>query len=171
MLTSIFNLVSKRLSTRLISTLETFLDGMQALWTGGGLIPFLAITAAYWAINGLGIAFLATYGFDLAVGPWAGMTVLSILVVGIMVPSGPAMAGNYELFTLKALALFEVAEVVSSAGAAFVACMHLVQFAVQVAPGLVVAWTGGGAGNRGFLSLMRASQAAAGTDEDAETTG
>lgn len=130
----------------LVGMLEAFLDGIQSLRQGRSLLAFLAVTLAYWAVNGLSIAFLAWWGFGLPIGPWEGMTVLAILVVGIMIPAGPGLAGNYELFVLKALALFAPASQVASAGAAFVASMHVLQFLVQVLPGAALVWGRGGMG-------------------------
>ena len=70
-----------------------------------------------------------------------------------MIPAGPGLAGNYELFTLKALALFVAPEAVASAGAAMVASMHVIQFVVQVVPGVMLA----GLGASGMFSLRHAA--------------
>jgi uncharacterized protein (TIRG00374 family) len=143
------------LSRVLLGMLGAFLDGVQSLREGRSLVQFLLVTLAYWGVNGLSIGFLASEGFGLPVGPWEGMTVLAILVVGIMIPAGPGLAGNYELFTLKALGLFASASEVSAAGAAFVGSMHAVQFLVQVLPGLLLVW-----GRGGLLGLRREAEAA-----------
>jgi uncharacterized protein (TIRG00374 family) len=154
--------VSPKAAGVLMNTLATFLDGVRALREGHSLLRFLAVTVAYWTVNGLSIAFLASYGFGLDVGPWAGMTVLAILVVGIMVPAGPGFAGNYEYFGLAAMGLFVSADAMAAAGAAFIATMHACQFVVQVMPGLWVHWAQGAAGRVGFFELAgRAERAAA----------
>lgn len=137
-------LASPKLADKLVGLLEQFLQGVESLREGRALVSFLGLTVAYWVINGLSIAVMAQVGFGLALGPWEGMTVLAVLVVGIMIPAGPGLAGNYELFALEALGLFLPAGEVAVAGAAFVALMHLVQFTVQVIPGLVLVWASGG---------------------------
>lgn len=145
---------------RVTGLLASFLDGIDGLRRGSALVPFLVTTVAYWVLNGLTIGFLASYGFGLALSPWEALTVLSVLVVGIMIPAGPGMAGNYELFTLEALGLFCAREDVLVAGAAFVATMHAIQFVVQVVPGMLLA--GGGAAG---LVRMRHSAIAAAENE------
>ncbi|MBH24906.1 MAG: hypothetical protein CMH57_10720 [Myxococcales bacterium] len=147
--------VSVSLTEKVVVLLGTFLDGVEGLREGGALAPFLVVTVAYWTVNGLSIAFLATAGFGLELGPWEGMTVLAVLVVGLMIPTGPGLAGNYELFAMQGLGLFVAEAQVVVAGAALVASMHVVQFVVQVAPGLVMLW----GRDRGLLSLVEASGA------------
>ncbi len=128
--------ISKGLAKRVVGLLGSFLEGVEGLRQGKALGAFVGMTLAYWGLNGLSIAFLASWGFALGLSPWEGMTVLAILVVGIMIPTGPALAGNYELFTLEALGLFVAPSQVQTAGAAFVAAMHLAQFFVQVLPAI-----------------------------------
>jgi len=137
---AIFARFSAGLASRVVGLLEAFLDGVQSLRHGRSLAAFLVLTLSYWVVNGLSIAFLASYGFGLDLGAWAGMTVLAILVVGIMIPTGPAMAGNYELFALEALALFIAPAQVKVEGVAFVASLHAVQFFVQTLPGVLLVW-------------------------------
>lgn len=147
---------------KITGLLGSFLDGVDGLRKGRALAAFLGATAVYWIVNGLTIGFLTNYGFGLALTPWESLTVLSILVVGIMIPAGPGMAGNYELFTLEALALFCAREDVLVAGAACVATMHAIQFVVQVAPGMILA--GGGA--TGLFALRRSAIVAAEQDPE-----
>ncbi len=151
----IFSKIHVRLRDVLLGLLEAFLDGIESLREGRALGSFLAVTVVYWGLNGVSIAFLASYGFDLGLGPWQGLTVLAILVVGLMIPAGPGLAGNYELFALEALALFVPQGQVAVAGAAMVGAMHLVQFVVQVIPGFVCLWSR--PGESSLLSLQRQS--------------
>jgi hypothetical protein len=148
--------VSVGLALKVEGLLGDFLDGVQGLRQGRSLLGFLAMTLGYWGLNGASIAFLAKVGFELPLGVWDGMTVLAILVVGIMIPAGPALAGNYEWFTLQALGLFASPAQVGAQGAACVAAMHALQFLVQVLPGVVLAW-----GRGGVLGLRREAQGAA----------
>ena len=153
----LLGLISAALAGKIVGLLRSFLDGVEGLREGRALASFLGLTLAYWGINGLSIAFLGWFGFGLALGPWAGMTVLAILVVGIMIPTGPGLAGNYELFALEALGLFLPAEEVRVAGAAFVASMHAVQFVVQALPGLILlGWR-----RDSLLAMRREAQRAA----------
>ena len=83
---------------------------------------------------------LARWGFGLDVGLWDMVTVMALLVIGIMIPAGPAMAGNFEYFMTRALGLFVVLEVFGVEVTAFAACVHILQFLVIVIPGFVVMW-------------------------------
>ncbi|MEO1268282.1 MAG: lysylphosphatidylglycerol synthase transmembrane domain-containing protein, partial [Myxococcota bacterium] len=58
--------ISASLTTRVVGLLSTFLDGIQSLRDGGALGPFVAVTVAYWTLNGVSIALLARVGFGLS---------------------------------------------------------------------------------------------------------
>jgi len=162
--------VSPSIAGKLVGMLGTFIDGIGAMRGARDLLPFLGLTLAYWTVNGLSIAFFGAWAFGLGLTPWAGMTLLAILVVGIMIPAGPGLAGNYEFFALQALALFEPAGTVAAVGGAFVAAMHIGQFVTQVAPGLVLVWWPRRDGSRlGLWALSRAARTAA--EEQAEQRG
>lgn len=159
--------LSPSLAAKVVGLLGTFLDGIGGLRAGGALGRFVLVTALYWTLNGVSIALLAQWGFGLALTPWGGMTVLAVLVVGLMIPGGPGLTGNYELFALRGLGLFVPAEALAVQGVALVAALHIVQFIVQVAPGLVALW----GSPVGLLGLSREAQAhAAGLDDPDEGT-
>lgn len=117
--------------------LEQFATGFRAITRGGDLAPFLVGTAVYWTANVLSMWLLLRIGFGLQIGPWEMVTVMAVLVVGIMVPAGPAMAGNFEYFLVQGLGLYVDLEDGSVAGRAgvFAAVLHLLQIAVIVVPG------------------------------------
>ncbi|MEZ4459770.1 MAG: lysylphosphatidylglycerol synthase transmembrane domain-containing protein [bacterium] len=129
-----------KVSAKLEELLLTFIDGLKALTRANALARFLAFSLVYWAFNGLSMWVLARYGFGLQVGPWESMTMLSVLVVGIMIPAGPGMAGNFEFFLLQGLGMFvslASAEVQGAVGA-FAAALHLLQFVVILTPAFLV---------------------------------
>jgi len=82
---------------------------------------------------------LAT-GFGLDLGLWQVLTMLSVLVVGLMVPGGPGMAGNFQYFLLIGASLFLATESPSIGGrvGAFAGLLHILQFVVISIPGFVV---------------------------------
>ena len=75
------------------------------------------------------------FGFD-ALTPLMLAVILTIQVVGVMVPAGPGMVGTFQFFTQAGLSLFS-AEGFSAHGAAFANTVWLLQFAVQVALGTI----------------------------------
>jgi uncharacterized protein (TIRG00374 family) len=136
------SLVSQPLAEKLAAMLDAFIVGLSSLRSGGNLAAFLAWTVVYWTTNVGSMWLLATMGFGLEVGPWEMATVMSVLVVGIMIPAGPAMAGNFEYFVVMGLALF-VGLAAADSGArvgAFAATLHVLQFLVIVLPGFLVMW-------------------------------
>lgn len=134
--------VSTRLADTAADMLDAFIEGLSGLRAGGHLWSFLGWTALYWGTNVISMWVLATWGFGLEVGAWQMATVMSVLVVGIMIPAGPAMAGNFEYFVAAGLALFvaiEQPDVAVRVGA-FAATLHVLQFVVIVVPGFGVMW-------------------------------
>lgn len=132
--------LSKKWGQRVAKLLEQFATGFKAMSRGNDLLPFLGLTAVYWAANVVSMWALLRIGFDIEIGLWEMVTVMAVLVVGIMVPAGPAMAGNFEFFLLHGMGLYvpvDLEEVGAQAGL-FVALVHLLQIAVIVAPGVWV---------------------------------
>lgn len=136
----LFGLVSEGLAEKLAGLLEAFIDGFKALVEAKTIGRFLVLTILYWGSNAVSMWLLARWGFGLDVGLWDMVTVMALLVIGIMIPAGPAMAGNFEYFMTRALGLFVVLEVFGVEVTAFAACVHILQFLVIVIPGFVVMW-------------------------------
>lgn len=150
------NLVSSKLTDKILGILEAFVDGFAALAQGRSTAKFLGVTALYWTMNVVSMWVLARFGFGLDLSVADAATVLAILVVGIMIPAGPAMAGNFEYFGIKALGLFVATSGVAGVEvAAFVALIHIVQVFVIALPGFFVMW-----GDRGARNLIELSAAA-----------
>lgn len=121
--------------------LSDFIDGFTALADGGRIGGFLSVTVVYWFVNVVSMWVLARYGFGFDIGLWDTTTVIAILVIGIMIPAGPALTGNFELFLTKGLALFVALDQVGGRVAVFAALVHVLQFIVIVLPGFWVMWT------------------------------
>ena len=133
--------VSPRLADWAVELLDDFIDGFRVLSHGGYLGRFLLMTALYWGVNVLSMWVLARFGFGFDVSPWDITTVIAILVIGIMIPAGPALAGNFEYFMKEGLELFLSVEAVGGKMAVFGALVHILQFVVIVIPGIWVMWT------------------------------
>jgi uncharacterized protein (TIRG00374 family) len=133
--------ISPTLTERAIDILDDFIDGFGVLSQTGTLGRFVGVTLIYWMVNILSLWLLARFGFgfDLALSDAA--TVIAILVVGIMIPAGPGLTGNFEFFLKKGLELFVSIEAVGGKAALFVPLVHVLQFLVIVMPGFWVMWT------------------------------
>lgn len=127
----------ERITDRLAGLLDAFIEGFRALGRADYLGRFLAFSVLYWALNVASMWFLATYGFGFELTPWQMTAVLSLLVVGIMIPAGPGMAGNFEYFVVQGLALFVLMTPENSGRVGvFAALLHVLQFVIIVLPGL-----------------------------------
>ncbi len=137
------NPISKKLTEKATALLDDFIDGFQGLVEADDLGRYMALTALYWTTNIVSLWLLARFGFELDIGMWEMATVLPILVIGIMIPAGPALAGNFEFFMAKGMALFLAVEIgdVGARVAVFAAMVHVLQFVVIVIPGFFVMWT------------------------------
>ena len=135
--------ISAKLTERVLGMLEAFIDGFAALAAGRSMLRFLMTTAVYWIANIVSMWLLLHYGFGFeSIGLWASATIMGVMVLGLMLPAGPGMTGNFEFFALKSVALFVALEGTAAVqAAAFAAVLHILQFVVIVGPGLVVMWS------------------------------
>lgn len=131
--------VSPRLGEKLCYLLESFTRGLRALPSARDQLLIVGLTAAYWGINGFGMLLLAR-GFDLHLSLLQAYTVLGVLVIGVMLPAGPGMAGTFQFFTQVGLSLF-VGEAASARAVAYSNVLWASQFVQQVGLGLIFLWS------------------------------
>jgi hypothetical protein len=141
-LRAIGNPISEGLTEKATALLEDFIEGFRALVEARHMGRFLWMTVLYWSTNIISLWVLAKYGFELDIGLWEMATVLPILVMGIMIPAGPALAGNFEYFMIKGMGLFLATSAagVGTRVAVFAATVHVLQFVVIALPGFFIMW-------------------------------
>ncbi len=123
---------SRGLAERLAGVVERVADGLRFLPSPGHLVPFLAETLAYWALNAAGLQLLA-WGCGLTSITLAQATVtMGCLGVGILVPSGPGYFGAFQLSTYMALAMYFPEATLIGPGAAFVFFLYATQVGFHV---------------------------------------
>jgi len=126
---------SPRVAARATGMLDAFIGAVH-LGSGWRLISFFALTALYWTLTATGLGILApAFGFT-ALTPLMLAVILTIQVVGVMVPAGPGMVGTMQFFTQAGLSLFDPGGF-SARGAAFANTIWLLQFIVQVGLGTI----------------------------------
>lgn len=136
LLTRALRPLSPRLAERAAARADAFIHGLRGVPSPPKLALFLALTATYWALNAYGMSLLARgFGFDL--GPAATFALLGVLVVGVMIPSGPGMIGTFQGAILVGLSISAPPDVVATRGAAYANVLWAVQLTVQVGLGLV----------------------------------
>ena len=129
--------ISPKLAARVASMLDAFIGAVH-IGSGWKLLAFFGLTAFYWALTAWGLGLVAdAFGFT-GLTPLMLAVVLTIQVVGVMVPAGPGMVGTMQYFTQLGLSLFVTDAVAFSArGAAYANTIWLIQFGEQVGLGVI----------------------------------
>jgi hypothetical protein len=126
--------VSPRIAVRVQSMLDAFIGAVH-VGSGWKLFAFFVLTGLYWFTTALGLGIVADAFGITGLTPLMLAVILTIQVVGVMVPAGPGMIGTMQFFTQAGLSLF--ADGFSARGAAYANTIWLLQFGEQVALGLV----------------------------------
>jgi uncharacterized protein (TIRG00374 family) len=139
---AIGNPISPTLTHKVVALMDSFIQGLRVVPSVSKILWFFTLTFAYWGLNGLGLGILGRgFGFELnALGAY---TVLAVLTIGVMIPSGPGMVGTFQYFTELGLKLFLPAAVVAGAGAAYSNVVWGAQFVQQIVFGLFFMFFGG----------------------------
>ncbi len=141
-LEKLLGLFSQALAQKIIAVIEGFFGALQLLGNAKLVVSYMALTLGIWGASAVGMWVLfgafpgSTAGLPLIVA----FATLSVLVVGIMIPSGPATVGIFHWAVVFALGMFAVDE---SAGLLFATVLHLLISVINLAYGLV-GWVAGG---------------------------
>lgn len=132
---------------KVVNIVDGFVSALKQLPDTFNLFMFSAWTAIYWALNGVGMWVLAK-AFDcsqaaqgvacqpLVIDVFASFVVLSVLIIGLMIPAAPGAAGTFQAFVKLGLAVFVPSAVVNGGGVAFANVLWAVQILQQVLTGL-----------------------------------
>jgi hypothetical protein len=135
--------LSPKLAAKATSMLDAFIGALH-LGSGWKALGFFLLTAAYWASATLGLAIVAP-AFGMHLTPLQACAVLTMQVVGAMIPAGPGMVGTLQLATQIGLSLFYKAFDSGPEGVnavAYANTVWLLQFAQQVVVGVFFMSTG-----------------------------
>ncbi|MEO1483018.1 MAG: lysylphosphatidylglycerol synthase transmembrane domain-containing protein [Myxococcota bacterium] len=144
--------ISAGLTEKAVGMLRTFVDGLRALPNLSSVLGFFLWTVAYWVANALGMYALAL-GFGWELPLVAGFLLVSILVIGIMVPAGPGFIGPFQVSIVLGLGVFGIGETEAAAYAMVAFPLTLISVLVYGLPWLFI-------GKAGVAELVRESQAA-----------
>jgi uncharacterized protein (TIRG00374 family) len=129
--------VTDKVAGKVIYVVNGFVNALRQLPDRKNLLLFFCWTAVYWTINGIGMSLLAG-AFSLDVSLFQGFVILSVLIVGIMIPAGPGSAGTFQAFVLLGLGLFLPKDTVNGPGVAYANALWVVQITQQIAFGLLL---------------------------------
>jgi glycosyltransferase 2 family protein len=127
--------VSPRLATRASGMMDAFIHGLRLVPSRSKVALFFVLTAVYWCLNGWGMGVLAL-AFDIHLTLIQSFTVLGVLVVGVMIPSGPGMVGTFQAATVLGMSLFVPAQVLDTRGTAYANVLWAAQLAFTASLGL-----------------------------------
>lgn len=129
-------LVSPRLGDLLATKVGSVADGVRSLGEPKLAGPFLAETLVYWGTNAGGM-WLLGWGCGLPMTFAHAVAVMGILAIGILLPAGPGLFGNFQLAISTALKLYFAGAVVGNQGAVYIFLMYSVQAVFIVLAGVV----------------------------------
>jgi len=109
-----------------------FLQGMKGINYIGALLPVCLLSFACWFFHGL-YFFLLFHALDLELSFWTALIIQMVIGLGVILPAAPGYVGNFEYFTVLALALFGVTHEMAFA---YALLAHICQFVSVTVVGL-----------------------------------
>ncbi len=132
----IIGLVSKKLATLLADKVDGVADGIRSLADFRLTALFLGESLLYWGLNAAGMLALA-WGCDIDMNPEQSLALMGILAIGILLPTGPGLFGNFQLALATALRLYFPESVVAELGAMYIFIMYAVQAVLIILAGVI----------------------------------
>jgi uncharacterized protein (TIRG00374 family) len=139
--------VSQKLAGQAAHVVDTFVGALRHIPRGWQMVGFVFFTVAFWGINGFGMYILA-HAFDCSGATdgcvpmnltlFQSYVVLSVLVVGLMIPGAPGMIGTFQAGLKLGLSLFLPAALLNGKGVAYANVMWLCQTAQQIGLGVIL---------------------------------
>lgn len=126
----------ERLRAKMEDLLGGLISGFSALSDAGCLFRFVAASLIYWLLNGLGFYVLAQ-AFHLDMPLVSAYAICGMVAIGIILPAGPGLVGNFHEFGKFGLQISLPAAVIAAEGMAFITTVHGLQFIWYVGVGLV----------------------------------
>lgn len=133
---AVLGVVSRPLAETLASKVGNVADGLRSIGDARLGLGFLAETVLYWGCNALGV-WLLGWGCGLPMDLGHAAAVMGVLAIGILLPTGPGLFGNFQLAVLAALRLYFAESVVGAQGALFVFLLYALQSSVMVLAGVI----------------------------------
>ena len=130
--------VAPGVADKMADVVDTFVGAMRQLPDGRQVVLFFLYTLVYWGLNGAGMALLSRGFGATSVTLFQAYVLMSVLVVGLMIPAAPGMVGIFQAAMKVGLSLFLPASVVNSSGLAYANVLWLCQTVQQIGFGLVL---------------------------------
>lgn len=124
------------LRQRVEDLLGGLISGFAVLADAGCLARFVVVSVIYWCLNGLGFFVLAR-AFHLDLPLVNAFAICGMVAIGIILPAGPGLVGNFHEFGKFGLQLTFSAAVIGGPGMAYIVLVHGLQFLWYVGVGLL----------------------------------
>jgi glycosyltransferase 2 family protein len=129
-------LVSPSLAETLAGKVGNVADGIRSIGDARLTLGFVFESLLYWGCNALGVWLLGV-GCGLPMNFGHAAAVMGVLAIGILLPTGPGLFGNFQLAVSAALRLYFAERVVGAEGAVFIFLLYVMQSAVMVVAGVI----------------------------------
>jgi len=129
-------IVSKKLARVLAEKVSSVADGVHSLTDPRLAGGFIAESAVYWGLNALGMWVLAL-GVGLPIGFGHAVSLMGILAIGVLLPTGPGLFGNFQLAVSAGLRLYLTESLVAGPGSVYIFLLYGIQAAVILTLGIV----------------------------------
>jgi uncharacterized protein (TIRG00374 family) len=132
----VFKLFSPELGTLLARKVDSMADGIRSIGDVRLALGFLFETLVYWATNACFMLILGrACGLPMQLGH--AVAVMGVLALGILLPSGPGLFGNFQVAVSAALKLYFPAAMVTNQGSVFVFLLYLLNALMMIAIGVI----------------------------------
>jgi hypothetical protein len=139
---------SAKLGDKVANVVDGFVGATRQLPDRWNLLSFFLLTAAYWALNGYGMALLSN-AFDcsgdatglcvpMKLGNFEAFVVLAVLIGGLMIPAAPGSAGTFQASVRNTDSPSFTDAAVNSSGVAFANVLWVVQIGQQILFGFIL---------------------------------
>ncbi|MFE8599756.1 lysylphosphatidylglycerol synthase transmembrane domain-containing protein [Archangium violaceum] len=130
--------VVPKVADKMADIVDTFVGAMRQLPDRRQMVGFFLYTVVYWGLNGAGMALLSRAFGPTSLTLFQAYVVMSVLVVGVMIPAAPGMVGTFQAAISVGLSLFLPASVVNGDGMAYANVLWLCQTVQQVGFGVLL---------------------------------
>jgi uncharacterized protein (TIRG00374 family) len=129
-------LVSPRIADVLAQKVDNVADGLRSIGDARLGLGFLLESILYWSCNAVGV-YLLGLGCGLPMELGHAAAVMGVLAIGILLPSGPGLFGNFQFAVSAALRLYFAEALVGMQGALFIFLLYALQSAVMIVAGII----------------------------------
>lgn len=129
-------LVSKKLAHVLAAKVNSVADGIRSIGDIRLASGFLLETLIYWGTNAAGM-WLMGVACGLPMEFSHAVAIMGILAIGILLPAGPGLFGNFQLAVSVALRLYFAEALVGMEGAVYIFLLYTMQATFIVIAGVI----------------------------------